>query len=92
MRDNRDLGDRLRVLLQRRDQRVADLVIRDDALFHVSQHRALFLGARDNVSNEKQILLIERSSARWRTARSAASFTRLARSAPTAPAVACAIL
>ena len=48
------------MLLQRRDQRVADLVVGDDALFRVGQHRALFLRARnDELERRQQILLVD---------------------------------
>ena len=48
------------MLLQRRDQRVADLVVGDDALFRVGQHRALFLRARDDeLERRQQILLVD---------------------------------
>ena len=58
--DNRDFGYRLRVLLQRRNQRMTDLMIGDNALFHVSQHRALFLGAGDDdLEGNEKVLLVD---------------------------------
>ena len=60
VRDDGDLGDGLRVLLERRNQRVTDLVVRDDALFHVGQNRALLLGARDDdLKGDEKVLLID---------------------------------
>ena len=60
VRNDGDLGDGLRVLLKRRDQRVTDLVVRDDALFHVGEHGALFLGARDDdLKGDEKVLLID---------------------------------
>ena len=60
VRNNRNLGHRLRMLLQRRDQRVAYLVVRHDPLFHVGQYGALLLGARDNrLKRDEQILLVD---------------------------------
>ena len=60
VRDDGDLGDGLRVLLERRNQRVTDLVVRDDALFHVGEHGALFLGARDDdLKGDEKVLLID---------------------------------
>ena len=49
-----------RVLLQRGDQRVADLVVGHDALFDVRQDGALLFGARDDdLKGHQQILLID---------------------------------
>ena len=48
------------MLLQRGDQRVADLVIGHDALFGVGQDGALFLRARnDKLEGRQQILLVD---------------------------------
>ncbi len=60
VRDNGDLGNGLRVLLQRRDQCVADLVIGYNAFFHVGQDGALlFCTGDDRFKRGKQILLID---------------------------------
>ena len=59
MRDDGDLGNGLRVLLQRGHERMADLVIGHDALFDVRQNGALLLGARDDdLERRQQVLLI----------------------------------
>jgi len=60
VRDNGDLGDRLRVFLQGGNQRVADFMVGDNALFGVGQHGALLFGARDDdLEGGQQILLVD---------------------------------
>ena len=48
------------MLAQGGDEGVADLVVGDNALFDVRQHRALFLRAgNDRLKRDEQILLVD---------------------------------
>ena len=61
MRDDGDLGDRLRVLFQRRHQRVPHLMIGNNALLHIGEYRALLLGARDDhFKGNQKVLVVDR--------------------------------
>ena len=92
-RDDGDLLHRGGVALQRRDERVADLVVGDDPLFLVGEDGVLLLIARDDdLDALLQIGLGGDTCGPSRTARSAASLTMFASSAPEAPEAMRAIL
>ena len=92
-RDDGDLVDRVGVRHERRDQRVPGLVVRDDVPLVVGEHVAPPLDAgRQPIGGLLEVALARPARWSWRAASSAASFTRLARSAPEKPGVRAAML